>query len=375
MINKSKAKSSGQKRAVSQKIRVASKELTSDKLYRRLYAHPIMVEDLIKTFVKERFVEKIDFSTLKELKTKFVTDKYGFRESDTMYELKIKGEVIYFYILLEFQSTVDKFMPVRMLTYIMLFYQDWLQKQVEYRRKKKEKEKGGILEETDIEAIYETIQLPAVFPILLYSGNREWKTPSELKELIAVRYKALEKYVPNFRYYKIIEREFSNTSLEELKSINAAMFRLDKAGENDLGECALRLTKLLKKEANMELQQDFKLWLNQLIRGYEIKEKDIQKIVKAFEEGNMTIFEYNRKKEREEREKEREECEKLLKKEYEEREKEREELFKKEREKEREEIVLGLLEDGVDIKIIAKRTGFSETKIKSLFKKITKKAA
>ena len=52
-------------------------------------------------------------------------------------------------------------------------------------------------------------------------------------------------------------------------------------------------------------------------------------------------------------------------------EKEREELFKKER----EEMVLGLLEDGVDIKIIAKRTGFSETKIKSLFKKITKKAA
>jgi hypothetical protein len=40
--------------------------LSSDKIYRKLYAHPQMIEDLIQNFVKERFVEHIDFSTLKE---------------------------------------------------------------------------------------------------------------------------------------------------------------------------------------------------------------------------------------------------------------------------------------------------------------------
>ncbi len=236
-----------------------------------------MVEDLIKNFVKERFVEHIDFSTLKELKTRFVSGKGIVRESDMMFELQIKGEKIYFYVLLEFQSTVDKFMPVRMLTYIMLFYQDWLKKQIEYKRKIKEKEKKGELDKADIEAIYETIQLPAVFPILLYNGDREWTTPSELKELIGVRYKALGKYVPNFRYYRIIENQFSQKSLGELKSINAAMFSVEQAGDDDFGECALRLTRLLKKEANEELKRDFKFWINQIIRGYNIKEKEIEK--------------------------------------------------------------------------------------------------
>ena len=227
----------------------SAKHLSYDKLYRKLYAHPKMVEDLIINFVKERFVEHIDFSKLKELKTKFITNKNDMRESDMMFELQIKDEKVYFYILLEFQSTVDKFMPVRMLTYIMLFYQDWLKKQIEYKRKIKEKEKKGTLDETDIEAIYETIQLPAVFPIMLYNGERKWTTPVELKELIGIRYKALEKYIPSFKYYKIIENQFSKKSLEELKSINAAMFRIEQAGKDDFGECALRLTKLLKQEA------------------------------------------------------------------------------------------------------------------------------
>ena len=99
----------------------------------------------------------------------------GVRESDMMYELKIKDETVYFFVLLEFQSTVDRFMPVRMLTYIMLFYQDWLKKQIEYKRKIKQKEKKGTLDEADIEAIYDTIKLPAVFPILLYNGDRKWQ--------------------------------------------------------------------------------------------------------------------------------------------------------------------------------------------------------
>ena len=289
MLNKKANKSVNIKKPEHRKTAVKP-ALSSDKIYRKLYAHPQMIEDLIQNFVKERFVEHIDFSTLKEHKMKFVTDRDGVRESDMMYELKIKDETVYFYVLLEFQSTVDRFMPVRMLTYIMLFYQDWLKKQIEYKRRLKQKEKKATLDEADIEAIYETIKLPAVFPILLYNGDRKWITPSELKELIGVRYEALGKYVPNFRYYKIIENEFSPGSKKEIKSINAAMFRLEQSGVKDVSKYALRLTKILMKEANPELQKDFKLWLNQLIRGYGIKASTANKIIKNLEVGDVTLL-------------------------------------------------------------------------------------
>ena len=351
-INKTKLEH--RKTAASKAGTKPSKSMSFDKLYRKLYAHPKMVEDLIVNFVKERFVEHIDFSTLKEHKTKFVADRNVVRESDMMFELKIKDETVYFYVLLEFQSTVDKFMPVRMLTYIMLFYQDWLKKQIEYKRKIKEKEKKGTLDEADVEAIYETIKLPAVFPILLYNGDRKWTTPSELKELIGVRYEALGKYVPNFRYYKIIENEFSVSSKKEIKSINAAMFELEQAGEEDVSECALRLTKILTKEANPELKRDFKLWLNQLIRGYGISEKEINKIIKELEAGKMTLLETTIKKNRE---------------------KAKNEGRSEGAEKKTIEVAKNLLERGVDIKIIAESTGLPEAKIKTLAKRPTKDAA
>ena len=217
-----------------------------------------------------------------------------------LYELKIKDETVYFYVLLEFQSTVDRFMPLRMLTYIMLFYQDWLKKQVEYKRMIKEKEKEGTLDEADIDAIYETIKLPAVFPILLYNGEKKWSTPSELKDLIGIRYKALDKYVPNFRYYKIIENEFSSESLKELESINAALFRTEQASTDEVSECALRLTEILKREADPEPQRDFRRLLYNLILGHGIEASEADKIIDRLEAGDMTLLEATIKRNREE---------------------------------------------------------------------------
>jgi len=310
-----------------------------DKLYRKLYAHPKMVEDLIVNFVNERFVKDIDFTTLKELKSKFVTDEYRDRESDVIYEMKLNGDSVYFYILIEFQSTVDRFMPVRMLTYIMLFYQDWLKKQTQKDKKTK-----------SVDAIHlNTRKLPAVFPILLYNGEAEWKTPVELKELIDVRYKALEKYIPDFAYYKIIETDFSPDGLKEIDSINAAMFALEQAGVKDFGECALRLTRVLKKEAHGDLKRDFRLWLNQLIRGYGIKEKDADKILDELEAEKMTNLEKNMKNAFKEAE-------------------------EKGVEKKARETALKMLELGDDIKKVSIVTGLSEKEIKNL-KAASKKAA
>jgi len=327
-----------------------SKRMSFDKLYRMLYAHPKMVEDLIVNFVKEQFVEHIDFTTLKDCKTKFVTDRDGIRESDMLYELKIKDETVYFYVLLEFQSTVDRFMPLRMLTYVVLFYQDWLKKQVEYKRMIKEKEKEGTLDEADIEAIYETIKLPAVFPILLYNGEKKWSTPSELKELIGIRYKALDKYVPNFRYYKIIENEFSSESLKELESINAALFRTEQASVDEVSECALRLTEILKREADPELQRDFRRWLYNFILGHGIEASEADEIIDRLEAGDMTLLEATIKRNREE-------------------------ILSEGEQKKALEVAQKMLEEGIDVSTIVRVTGLPEAKIKSLAEKPTKEAA
>jgi predicted transposase/invertase (TIGR01784 family) len=174
--------------------------------------------------------------------------------------------------------------------------------------------------------------------------------PVELKELIGVRYKTLDKYVPNFRYYKIIENEFSPESLKELESINAALFRAEQAGTDEVSECALRLTEILKREADPELQRGFRPRLYNFILGHGIKASEANKIIDRLEAGDMTLFEATIKKNREKAVNEGEKKKAI-------------DAAKK------------MLDKGMDTQTISDVTGLSEAKIKSLAKKPTKEAA
>jgi len=108
------------------------KDKFNDRSYKLLFSHPRMVEDLIKSFVKEDFVDKIDYNTLKPVKTSFVSSTFKGRETDVIWSVNIEEKQAYIYILIDFQSTVDKFMSLRLISYIGLFYEHLLKK-----RKKK----------------------------------------------------------------------------------------------------------------------------------------------------------------------------------------------------------------------------------------------
>ena len=84
-----------------------------DTWYKKLFTNPRIVEDLLTAFVKERFVQGLDFSSIKKLNTSFVSEEFKKRESDVIYEIKSHGKTNYIYLLIEFQSTVDHFMALR----------------------------------------------------------------------------------------------------------------------------------------------------------------------------------------------------------------------------------------------------------------------
>lgn len=201
------------------------KEKFSDRGYKLLFSHPKMVEDLIKSFVKEEFTSEIDFSTLKLIKNSFVTKTFRNRESDLIWKVKISGKESYIYLLLEFQSTVDKFMSLRLLTYIGLFYEHLLK-----RRKKIEK-------------------LPPVFPIVLYNGDARWTAPLEMEELIDIPFHAIKPYIPKFRYYKIAENEFSLKSLLEVENLVSSLFLIETSEVKLLADIIVKILHILKKHS------------------------------------------------------------------------------------------------------------------------------
>jgi len=111
---------------------------------------------------------------------------------------------LYVYLLMEFQSTVDPWMVVRIMTYLGLLYHDLI--------KGKQLTTGG--------------KLSPVFPVVLYNGNHKWMAATDISQLVVDVPGGLSRYRPQLQYLLLAERDYSDVELGELKNLVAALFSL-----------------------------------------------------------------------------------------------------------------------------------------------------
>jgi predicted transposase YdaD len=134
-------------------------QVKHDQSYKRLFSHPSMVEDLLRGFVQEDWIKQLDFATLEVFKDSFVADDLIERHDDIIWRVRWKsGKWLYVYLLLEFQSSIDNFMAVRIMVYIGLLYQYLI----------------------DTEKLTAKDKLPPILPLVIYNGNQRWKAAQEI---------------------------------------------------------------------------------------------------------------------------------------------------------------------------------------------------
>jgi hypothetical protein len=135
----------------------------------------------------------------------YFSDDLREREDDLIWRVRWGEGWLYVYLLLEFQSTVDRYMAVRLLTYVGLLYQDLI--------KSKQTLKDG--------------RLPPVLPLVLYNGETRWNASEEIADLIVPVPGGLEAYRPSLKYLLLDEGRYDETELAGLRNMAAAVFRLE----------------------------------------------------------------------------------------------------------------------------------------------------
>ena len=85
-----------------------------DKSYKDLYSKKEVAIDLFKSFFNEKWTKYLTTENLTLVNKSFVTSDYEETEADIVYKANINNKEVIFYILLEFQSTVDYRMPLRL---------------------------------------------------------------------------------------------------------------------------------------------------------------------------------------------------------------------------------------------------------------------
>ena len=224
--------------------------------YKQLFSHPELIRDLLEGFVREEWVKDLDIKTLERVNGTYVSDDLREREDDIIWRVQLAGSWIYVYLLIEFQSTVDRYMAVRLMTYIGLLYQDL--------------QKTGALPQDG--------KLPPVLPLVLYNGSDTWNAALDMEELIQEVAGGLKKYQPRFQYLLLEEQSYDDESLPA-HNLVSAIFRLEKSRyPEDIRAVVTNLLEWLKLPQQANIRRAFTVWINRVLLPARVPGQEVPKV-------------------------------------------------------------------------------------------------
>jgi predicted transposase YdaD len=184
-----------------------------DALYHRFFSDPAIVAQLLREFAAGPWLEGLDLDGLERLNTKFHAETGERRESDLIWRIPRRdGGDAYVMLLLEFQSTPDPWMALRLLVYSGLLWQHLVR---EHR-------------------LLPDGRLPPILPIVLYNGVPRWRAAVDLAALIGLpEGSSMWRWQPQSRYHVIDEGAFDPADLAGRDSWPALLFRLENASGTD----------------------------------------------------------------------------------------------------------------------------------------------
>lgn len=215
-----------------------------DASYKLLFSAPEVVRDLVLGFIPDEWLHSLDYTTLEKVPGSYVTDDLRHRADDVIWRVKAEGQWVYLYLLIEFQSSVDAWMAVRMMTYVGLLYQDLIRRKEVLTGKK----------------------LPPVLPIVLYNGDAKWTAATDIADLIPKAPGLVARYLPKLSYLLIDENQYTEADLVGLKNLMAAVIRFEHP-ENE--QALLKLIDLVNEISvgNPELKRTLAIWIERCYCG------------------------------------------------------------------------------------------------------------
>jgi predicted transposase/invertase (TIGR01784 family) len=208
-----------------------------DSGYKELFSHPEFVQQLIEGFAPPEIAQLMDFSTLENHSGNYITPLFQEKLEDLVWSVQVNWKGlrlrIFLYLLLEFQSTIVYPMALRLMHYLVCFYEHLL-------KSKKANLRQG---------------LPSVLPIVLYNGSKRWNAKEDIYQLIRPEPpEFLRVYQPHLRYYLIDESRYTEEDLAQRQSPLSGVFGIENAAADidALQRAVDRIVALIQADPNKQ---------------------------------------------------------------------------------------------------------------------------
>ena len=271
-----------------------SPHMQHDAIHKLLCSFPRVIADILRGYLGGNLVGRLDFHTLQQVSAERVTQALKRRLNDSVWRVRCDdGTWVWVYLVLEFQSSPDPRMALRMLGYVAALYEE-LERLEEFR--------GG--------------KVPAVLAVVLYNGDREWVGALDTRERIALAPGSdVEEMLPRMRFPVIDERRAGRRAAE-LGNVAGLMFQLwNLSSLEELAELVGRLRRWLGGAGERSLREAFETVLEEQVipayfeEGSEMRGARGLSIIENMLRGNVVPFavQYERRGQRKGLEKGREE--------------------------------------------------------------------
>ncbi|KFA90785.1 Rpn family recombination-promoting nuclease/putative transposase [Archangium violaceum] len=149
-----------------------------DLLARYTFGHPERAAAELRAVLPAHVVSEVDWTSLRREPGSVVDPELRETESDLLFTARLRtGQPLLLYVLLEHQSSVDSWMALRMLRYVVRQVERWRQEHPE------------------------SALLPVIIPLVMYHGpDGAWTAPRRVEELFELPGEQWRALVPRFEY-------------------------------------------------------------------------------------------------------------------------------------------------------------------------------
>lgn len=240
--------------------------------YKELFSYPELVQQLIEGFAPPELAQMMDFSTLQLHSGNYITPLFEEKLDDMVWSVDIRWQgqhqQVYLYLTLEFQSSINKTMPIRLMHYVACFYDHLLKNKVT----------------TPAQG------LPPVFPVVLYNGLKPWSAREDIFNMITPEPPTfLRPYQPHLRYYLIDEGAIADEELAQKNTALSGVFSIEKASASPekMQQAVNRIIEIIRNDPNKKrLDRILTRWLNRHLKRLLV-DVDLEQLDSLLEKQDM----------------------------------------------------------------------------------------
>lgn len=138
---------------------MTAKNPKTDEIFKKSMENPLVAQEFINTYLSQDVLKTIDTKTLKLEKETYIEDDLKKSFSDVLLSCKVNNQDGFLFLLLEQQSTSERFMAFRLIKYMINICSQYLIKNPKAKR------------------------LPVVIPHIIYNGKKKYRAARNVWDL------------------------------------------------------------------------------------------------------------------------------------------------------------------------------------------------